>query len=213
MDLVRFLQGIGDRLGILEAVPDKNAETATRIQTRTVTLQELSCEIKSAEMRTLADSQSEFEVPFDKIFETAGIPSAQADWTIERLRQTAAGEPFKNRTREEVRKSMLDLLHSEKVPVEQIVRDAIARDKALDAFEACMNEKMKRRSESGRRRMLEIESQIRDLQGEKSSLEEKLKADEAGWSEWKKRKRALERELASTASYIVDHPVVTTDEE
>ena len=40
-----------------------------------------------------------------------------------------------------------------------------------------------------------------------------MKADEEKWREWKKHKRARERELASMVGYIVDHPVITSDEE
>jgi hypothetical protein len=61
--------------------------------------------------------------------------------------------------------------------------------------------------------MLEIESQVKHLQEEKSRLEEKLKADEVKWREWKENKRACERELASAVSYIIDHPVITEDDD
>jgi hypothetical protein len=51
------------------------------------------------------------------------------------------------------------------------------------------------------------------LEAERGTLEESLKAEEDKWREWKKKKRANERELASLASYIVDRPVITMDEE
>jgi hypothetical protein len=211
MSFFKFLQGVGDRLGILETVPDPDALPTVRIQTRVVTLRELTSEIRSSELSILADSPAELAVPFEKIFETAGISSDPGDWTIDRLKQLVATEPFKNKPLEEVRRSVLDRLNAEGVPAERIVKDAMARDQALDAFEASVREKMQERVAACRRTLLEIESQIRSLNEEKAELEEKLRADEEKWREWKRNKRACERELASAASYIVDHPVITTE--
>jgi hypothetical protein len=213
MSFVKFLQGIGDRLGILEAVSVSSNAPEIKIQTRTVTLQELAIEIKSYEVRALAESPAELSVPFEKIFETAGISSNTEDWTIERLRQWIASEPLAGKPRDEVQKTILNQLSSEGVPIEKIVKDAIARDQAMDSFESCISEKMKERRDSCKRKLLEIETQIKNLQYESLQLEDRLGLEEKAWREWKKQKRAHERALASTASYIVDHPVITTDDE
>jgi len=209
MSFVKFLQGVGDRLGILEAVSNPGDAAPVRIQTRIVTLRELTSEIDPGQVRALADSPAELAIPFDKIFETAGISSNPKDWTIERLRQVVASESLKNKPREEVQKSILNLLKAEGVPAESIVKDAMARDQALDSFEDFAREKVRERTDTCKRRLLEIETRIGDLQEERASLEARLKTDEEKWREWKKRKRAIEHDLASAASYIVDHPVIT----
>jgi hypothetical protein len=213
MSFVEFLQGIGDRLGILEAVSSADAGQEIIIRTRIVTLQELASEIKCEEVHALADSPAELSIPFEKIYETAGISSNPKDWTIERLRQWIASEPFKNNAREEIQKAILNHLSSDGVPIETIVKDAIARDQALDSFEACIKEKMKHRRELCGRKMSEIEAQIKALQEQSLRLADKLEDDEKKWLEWRKQKRARERDLASVASYIVDHPIITTDDE
>ncbi len=211
MSIFKFLQGVGDRLGILETAP--GSTVPQRIRTRIVTLQELTIEIKSAEVQALADSPVELAIPFEKIFEAAGIPSDPEEWTIDRLKRVVSGESFKDKPLEEARKSVLGMLKAEGVPAEQIVKDAMARDHALDSFEASMSQKMLERTNTFKKRLLEIESQINDLREESAHLNENLKADEEQWREWRKSKRARERELASIASYIVDHPVITTDDE
>jgi hypothetical protein len=213
MSLFKFLQGIGGRIGILEAVNGPEITQEIIIQTRSVTLQELASEIKSQEVRALAESPSELSVPFETIFETAGISSNPNDWTIERLRQWIASEPLAGKPRDEVQKTILNQLNSEGVPIETIIKDAIARDQALDSFEACIRDKMKARSDWHRNRMLEIEAQINDLQQERLQLESKRGNDEMCWREWRKQKQMRERDLAAIASYIVDHPVITMDDE
>jgi hypothetical protein len=213
MSFFKLLEGIGDKLGILESVSTPESKPATRIQTRSVSLQELASEIRSGEVRTLADSPAELLIPFEDIFAAAGISSKPEDWTIDRLKQVIAGEDCKQKSRDAVQKVVLEHLRSESVQAETLVKDAIARDQALDAFENRVNEKMRNRNQACRRRLFELETQIKELQKESAKIEAGLKADEGKWSEWKCRKREYERALAATAGYIVDHPVVTMDEQ
>jgi hypothetical protein len=213
MTFFKLLQGIGDRLGILETTSNPESAPVSRIQTRSVSLRELASEIRSIEVRDLADGPAELMIPFEKIFEAAGISSKPENWTIDRLKGVVENESFKQKPREEVQRRVLELLASEGVSTEMLIKDAIARDQALDSFQSRADEKMHERRQSCKNRLLEIEQQIKDLEAERGTLEESLKAEEDKWREWKKKKRANERELASLASYIVDHPVITMDEE
>lgn len=212
MAFFKLLEGIGDRLGILETISNPDSVIVTRVQTRTVSLKELASEIRSGEIHDLADA-NELAVSFEKIFEAAGISSKPENWTVDRLREVVASESCKQKSHEEVQRTVLDLLASEGVSTETLIKDAIARDRALDSFQSRVNEKISERMQSCKNRLLEIEMQIKDLQEERGRLEEGLKADEDQWREWRKQKRAHERELANLASYIVDHPVITMDEE
>jgi hypothetical protein len=213
MTFFKLLQGIGDRLGILETTSNPESAPVSRIQTRSVSLRELASEIRSIEVRDLADGPAELMIPFEKIFEAAGISSKPENWTIDRLKGVVENESFKQKPREEVQRRVLELLASEGVSTEMLIKDAIARDQALDSFQSRADEKMHERRQSCKNRLLEIEQQIKDLEAERGTLEESLKAEEDKWREWKKKKRANERELASLASYIVDRPVITMDEE
>jgi len=213
MTFFKLLQGIGDRLGILETTSNPESAPVSRIQTRSVSLRELASEIRSIEVRDLADGPAELMIPFEKIFEAAGISSKPENWTIDRLKGVVENESCKQKPREEVQRRVLELLASEGVSTETLIKDAIARDQALDSFQSRADEKMHERRQSCKNRLLEIEQQIKDLEAERGTLEESLKAEEDKWREWKKKKRANERELASLTSYIVDHPVITMDEE
>jgi hypothetical protein len=213
MIFIKFLQGIGDRLGILESVSTQESAAATRIQTRIVSLQELAREIRSGEVTALADGPGELLTPFEKIFEAAGISCKPDDWTMERLTQVIKKETEKLHSKEAVQKAVLDLLQSEGISSEILVKDAIARDQALDAFEARVQERMSERSKTFEKRLREIETQVKSLEEESAKTREILKADEETWREWKRDKRVQERELAASVGYLVDRPVITMDEE
>ncbi len=212
MSLLERLEELGDRLGILQKPEAAEARAPTKILTRKVTLAELMTEIRAGEVRALAELPAELTVPFEKIYEAAGIAPALHGWTVERLRQLLLTEPFRERDRVTVQKEILRVLAGEKVEIEDLVKDAVARDQALDQFEASARKKVEERMTACQRQMAEIESKLQELESEKARLKEKIRLDTEKWSEWRKQKRAREHDLAWTVSYLIDRPVITTDE-
>ncbi len=213
MSFMKLLQGIGDKLGILEAVSVPGNSETVRIQTRTVSLRALTAEVKPGVARILADTPAELATSFDEIFKAAGISANPMAWTSDRLKQAIESGELRNKPREEAQKTILALLKAEGVSPEGILKDAIARDQAMDAFEGRAREKMRARQEACRACISAAESRIRELTEECAALEQSLNDDQARWDEWKRQKRARERELASVVSYIVDHRVITSEED
>ena len=206
MSFLKLLQGIGDRIGILETASVPGNQPGERVKTRIVTLRELTYEIKSMEVSALAD-ESEVTAAPERIFETAGIAPNPKGWSVDKLKEIIQGELDKKKPREEIQKSVLAMMNADGVTAGDIVKDAVARDRALDAFEESAQERMA----VGRRRIQDMEAQIEALRREAAGLRENLEARERQWSEWKRQKRAYENDLAATVAYIVDHPVITTD--
>ncbi len=211
MTFLKYLQGIGDRLGILEISETRGSKPAGKIQTRTVTLAELASEIQSANVQALADSPAELKISFKNIFEAAGILSPSGKWSIETVIRFVSSEPLKNQPREKIQETLLKKMKADNAQAEDIVKSAIARDLALDSYENSAREKVITRGEARKTKIRDLESEIRDLQGQISRLEEKERLDEEMWTAWLNRKRAYERELAAAVSYVVDHPVISTD--
>ena len=210
MGLLDLLQSLGGRLGILEMSQDK-ATSPAKIRTRIVTLAELMTEIRSEEVRALVELPAELSIPLEKVFEAAGIqPQA---WTVDRLRQLLWSGAFKDQPRDVAQKLVLETLSSEKASAEDIIKDAIARDKVLDAFETHARKKMDERNAAVERRIGEIGENIRRLQGEMAELEARRKSDREKWAEWKKQKQECEKEMAWAVGYLIDRPVITIADE
>ena len=214
MSLLDLLQSVGDRLGIIEKeVPRSASETRPKIRTRVVTLADLKSEIRTDEVRALADTPAELAVPFEKIFETAGLPSTPSGWNIERLGKLLGTAPFRDRPRETVQKMILEILASEKVDVEDLVKDAVSRDQALDAFEKSVERKMADRIAVNEHELAMTKARIEDLRKASARLEGLIGADTEKWREWRRKKRSHEMELARTVSYLIDRDVITTGAE
>lgn len=215
MVLVDWLYSAGGKLGLLHVVnhePPKAPAAPEKIKTRTIQLKDLVAEIQADEVRSLAQKPEELSVSFDKVFETAGIKPGAGDWTIEKLRDLLRSEPYRSMDRETAQKALAASLADKKVSVEDLVKDAMARDKALDAYEEVARGKMNARSQTRQLRQAEIQSQLDDLQRQGEQLKQEQTADEHLWLQWHGGKVDFEKEMAWAVGYLLDRPVVTIDE-
>jgi uncharacterized protein YlxW (UPF0749 family) len=212
MVLVDWLCSVGGKLGIVQVVRQETARAPMKIQTRTVDLKDLVREIQAEEVRSLARRPEELTVGFEKVFEAAGIKPAAHGWTVERLGKVLQAEPYRSMDRPAAQKALLAVLADQNIAAEDLVKDAIARDQALDAFEEVARGKMDARAQSRQARLAAIRSQIEDLQKQQAQLQQEQASDQQHWKAWHDGKIALEKEMAAALGYLVDRPVVTIDQ-
>lgn len=214
MGLLDTLHGLGTKLKIIQsAAPAAPQTEPPKMATKTVSLSELTTEVHTEEVRALAELPAELSVPFEKVYQVAGVKPAAHGWTIERLKQLLRTEQFQTMERLSAQKALLGLLAAEKAEVEDLVKDAVARDQALDAFQNYVRKKMDDRIAARERKTGDLEAQIKDLQDQSAKLRDENKTDHAQWLQWLNSKRAQERELAWAIGYLLDKPVVTLEED
>jgi chromosome segregation ATPase len=212
MSFLILLQTVGGRLGILEAPAKENTGELAKVVTRTVTLAELKTEIRSEEVRTLADLPAELTVSFDKIFEAAGVTSSRPGWNVAWLKALLRTEPYQSQERPAAQQALLNLLRSEQVQTEDLVKEAMAQDQALDAFEVFVCKKVEDHMATAEHQIAEMDAKIKALQSERMRLEARIQLDQSQLREWRRSKRAYERDLAAAIGYLTDRPVITTDD-
>jgi hypothetical protein len=93
----------------------------------------------------------------------------------------------------------LAMLAAEKVNAEDLIKDAISRDQALDAFAESILKKRER--------------WLTEKRQEIQTLEQEIAAEEKEWSDWRRRKRQREQDMARAVGYLIDKPVISIDEE
>ncbi len=213
MSLLDRLKGLGSKLGLLQLAPPATGAAAepAKIQTRKLSLDELTSEVRAEEVRMLAELPAELSVAFEKVFEAAKVAPPAHGWSIERLGELLRTEQYRGMTRESAQKAVLGVLAAVKADVEDVVRDALARDQALDKFEDFARRKMEDRGAARQRRIAETEEKIRSLKGECAKLEDEGRTDEEQWRAWRDRKVAYERDMAWAIGFVMDRPVITTD--
>ena len=215
MSLSDAICRIGGRLGLIKVVElDAASRDPAKITTRSVSIKDLAGEVRQDEVRILAETPAELAVPFDKVFEAAGLAAPPHGWTVDRVSALLATDQYKGMDRTNVQKAILGLLATEKVPAEDIVKTAVARDRAIDAYDGFARKKMEDRAAARERRAAEIHAQIKDLEAECARLADESKADADRRRDWIDRKIAYERQMAHALSYLLDQPVISiTDPE
>jgi hypothetical protein len=212
MSLLDGLRALGGKLGLIQAAPAAPpGQLPAKVTSRVVTLQALTGEVRAEEVRVLAELPAELTVGFDRVFESAGVRPPAHGWTIDRLQQLLRTDPYRDMNREAAQAAILGLLSTAQAEVEDLVRDAIARDQAIDKFAAFVRQKMSDRSVARQRRISDLDEQIRGLEKERASLEEERTSDRERWQAWKAKKIAFEKEMAWALSYLLDRPVVTIE--
>jgi hypothetical protein len=91
------------------------------------------------------------------------------------------------------------MLAVEKVDAADLIKDAISRDQALDAFTDSIRKKR--------------EQWLADKRQEIQAIEREIEVEERKWNEWRRKKRQREQDMARAVGYLVDGPVISVDEE
>jgi hypothetical protein len=177
-----------------------------KIQTRTVTLSELMMTVQTTDVHELAELPAELSVPFEDIFKAAGHNAVSAGWTVERLQEFLKSDRIRGMNRDDLQRETLRMLKEENADPADIVKDAIFRDQALDAFEDSIAKK--------RQRWLSERHQLlSDLSAQMTQVQQEIAEEEAKWNDWRRQKRQREQDMAHAVGFLIDKPVITIEED
>jgi len=212
MQLLDAPRKLGDRLGIIELASVSTQPSApVKIQTRTVTLAELVTKIQITEIRELADLPSEVSVSFGEVFNAAGI--RETGWTVDRLEEFLKSDRVREMDRMQAQHETLRMLAAENVDPADVVKDAVSRDQALDAFEESVSAKRQQWLVSKKQSLSALETQVRALEALQKDIEQEIAAEEQSWKEWRRQKRQREKDMAHAVSYLIDKRVISIEDE
>lgn len=155
----------------------------------------------------------------EQIYASAGIQPPAHGFTVYRLIEMLEGEEFRGLdapTRAKVIAGVLKRLPTGAVEVEDIVRDAAARDRALDAFECFLSDRVVRQEKEAEEKNAALQQQIDELTIANTQLMEANRAavaqEQARLERWRARKREEEDRLFSAVAPFAERNPVTRDE-
>jgi hypothetical protein len=199
MDLLGMLRKLGDRLGIIELSVDSNQPSApVKVQTRAITMDEL-LSIHLKDIKQLAEMPHELPVAFEEIFKAAGIETPPNGWSVDRLMDFLKDERIRKMQPDDAQRETLQALAAEKVDAADLVKDAILRDQALDAFAEFTIRKR--------------ETWLREKERQIQALKDQIAVEDKKWKEWRAKKRDRERDMARAVGYLIDKPVISIEDE
>jgi len=211
MSLLKRMKRMGKRLGLLRAArtpPKKPAKVSTRV----ICLEELMSGIPKLDIPISSATRVDLPLGFDGILANAGVHPPPHDWTVERLqkflRRKCAKLDF-----QQAQCLTLKALSKDDVPTEDIVRDAVARDQALDAFERFAREKLDAQKKKRKQHLLKCEEKLEALRKQIDRIRDEQKQEQEDWRAWRKKKVKYEKDMAWALSHIMEKPLITIDDE
>lgn len=210
MGLRERLESLGASLGLIQVQASSDAKPG-KMATRTVRLQDLMQEAHKSQAVESDETALEVPVGYDTVFKSAGIEAPAHGWTVERLAQFLRSDACRDKPRAEIQAKVIAELKQAGGTPEDIVRDAIARDKALDVFTEYAQGKLDAQVASHANRLAQLDAQIRALEQEREGLRRRDQALQQEWSGWRDKKRACEEDMAWAISYLIEKPVVSID--
>lgn len=159
------------------------------------------------------------EYALEQVYASAGIQPPAHGFTVYRLIEMLEAEEFRGMdaaTRARVIAGMLRRLPTGAVAIDDIVRDAAARDGALDAFERFLADRVTRQLQDADEKNRVLQAQIEELTKANTALMEEnraaVEAERARLERWLVRKRAEEDRLFDAVQPFVEHNPISRKE-
>lgn len=203
MKAANFIRKITAKLGLIKVLAENDQAGPVGVETVRVSLTDLQAKYKN-NMTSETIYIPEIIVDFDVLLESLKINIPAHGWTATRIAKLLLSDEFKAKDKNTVKKQILDLLMKEQVPVEDIIKDAVSRDQALDSFEQIVHNKLLTLVSSGKSKITELEAEIVEKQGQIKDFRSSIRNYKDTYKNWLCRKTAKEEELLEVVSVIAD---------
>jgi len=171
-----------------------------------------------ADIAATVTTAPEFKQPvanalsFDDIYDAAGIQTPAHRYTILKIADMLESEHIRGMAAPVKRSSILVALDAAGVKINDIIQDAVRRDRALDAFEALQARALDKLEAEKNKEVAHIQAEIDRHVAEQKARLEKSQTDVAREKErmraWREAKRREEQRIAIAVSYFaLDTPI------
>jgi hypothetical protein len=148
-----------------------------------------------------------------EVYEAARIPVPPHGYTVLKVAEMLQSEHIRTLPPDVKRKSILVALDAAGVPVDEIVRDAVARDRALDTYERVLEESLKevRAAKAAENQQLEAEiaERVSELRARIDENNQQVSREQDELQAWLSRKRREESTIAEAVSHFVSENPIT----
>ena len=152
---------------------------------------------------------------FSKIYEAVGIAQPVVGFDIYKVEEMLNSPHLKDMPSSVKKNAVMVALEASKVPVEEIIKDAVSRDRALDAYEKVEQNAVELLEKQKADENTAIQEEIdRFLQEKRSQIEENnisVRDAKERFKAWQLKKQDEEQRIYNIVSYFVSpNPITTT---
>jgi len=181
-------------------------------------------EVSATAAQTVADiasgveAQTKFTAPvsnptsFEEIYQAAEIIVAPHGYTIFKIADMLQSEHIRGLPANVKKSSVLLALDAAGVKVEEVVKDAVIRDKALDAYERVQEKALQeletRKSQENRDIQAEIDRLVAEHQARMQRNNDEVAKEKERFFGWRLKKQQEEQKIADAVSHFVaENPI------
>jgi hypothetical protein len=147
------------------------------------------------------------------VYESAKITSPPHGYTVLKVAEMLQSEHIRELAPEVRRKSVLVALDAAGVKVDDIVQDAVRRDRALDTYERVLQQHVDQTlaavAAENRQLEEEIARRVAELRGKIEENTRRVTAEQAELQAWRARKQQEEALIADTVAHFVSENPIT----
>jgi hypothetical protein len=151
---------------------------------------------------------------FQEIYSAAEILSPGHGFTIMKIAEMLRSEHIRSLPREVKRSSVLVALEASGANIQEVIQDAVKRDRALDTFERvqenALNQLEARKSAENQQIQAEIDRIVGEHKARIQANNEEVTKEKERFYGWRLKKQEEEQKISDAVSYFVTENPITT---
>jgi hypothetical protein len=174
-----------------------------------------------AEIASSVAAEPQFSGPvanpasFEEIYKAAEIAPPSHGFTILKIIDLLQSEHIRNLSRDVKRSSLLLALEAAGVRPQEVVQDAVRRDKALDTYESVQQKALleleNQKAQENQALKAEIEKRINEMQSRLQANNDEVAKEKERFYGWQLKKQQEEQKIADAVSFFTsEKPISTT---
>jgi hypothetical protein len=150
---------------------------------------------------------------FDEIYRAAEIQTPAHGYSIQKIATMLGSEHLRGLSAEVKRSSILVALEASGARVEDVIQDAVRRDRALDSYERVLRKSLTdvqaKKADENRQIEAEMNKMLADYRARIQANNETLAKESERFSTWLTQKQREEKSIADAVSYFVSENPIT----
>ncbi|MFB3921835.1 MAG: hypothetical protein ACE145_08945 [Terriglobia bacterium] len=151
---------------------------------------------------------------FDEIYSAAEITPPTHGYTIMKIADMLQSEHIRSLAPSVKRSSILLALDAAGVKVQEVIQDAVRRDKALDTYERVQEKGLleleSKKMQENRQIQAELDKMVADYQARMRKNTDEVAKEKERFFGWRLKKQQEEQKIADAVSYFVTENPITT---
>jgi hypothetical protein len=172
-----------------------------------------------AQIAASVPMESKFSAPvsnpssFDEIYQAAEIAPPAHGYTVEKVATMLQSEHLRGLSAEVKRSSILVALEASGAKIEDVIQDAVRRDRALDGYERVLQKSLtevqSKKTEENRQIEAEMNRMLGEYRARIQANNETVARETERFTAWRAQKQQEEKIIADTVGYFVSENPIT----